>query len=239
MSMCMSSSVETDTSKAPPPAGAYGSAKEYIGDRLEAADAPLKPSELADEYGCSSGHCRNILNELRKAGAVERVGHGLYESADGAGSIEDEGEESDEGADEEADTDAEDDAEDVGEGADEGDGDDTEPDDPDTSESSLAEDYERQQGSVGNDGGEAGDDEEEEGHQIVGLDVGGKDAVDLNTDPSIGGRDILVAFAVAAVVVVLISFLARPGENDSEDTDPDEEADETGPDSTGYSPVEA
>jgi hypothetical protein len=62
-------------------AEAASSARDFIVTRLDDADSSLSPSELAEEYGCSNGHCRNVVAKLRKEGTIRRVGDGLYELA--------------------------------------------------------------------------------------------------------------------------------------------------------------
>lgn len=53
-------------------ASAASSAAEFVRDRLEDSDVPLSPSELAEEYGCTSGHMRDVCSELNAEGAIER-----------------------------------------------------------------------------------------------------------------------------------------------------------------------
>jgi len=38
----------------------------------------MGPADLADEYGCSNGHARNVLSDLLSDGEVARVGRGEY-----------------------------------------------------------------------------------------------------------------------------------------------------------------
>lgn len=73
-------------------AQAADSAKQYVRDRLDESDVPLSPAELADEYGCSSGHMRDVCSKLHRAGVIDRpedVDVGEYtitdDSADGSG----------------------------------------------------------------------------------------------------------------------------------------------------------
>jgi hypothetical protein len=49
----------------------------------------MSPAELAEEYGCTNGHVRNLLSDLREDGTVQRVAHGQYEA------VEDEGDDAD------------------------------------------------------------------------------------------------------------------------------------------------
>lgn len=58
--------------------------REYAIESLNQSDGPLRPSELADGYRCTSGHMRNVLRDLRDDGEVERVARGEYVLADPA-----------------------------------------------------------------------------------------------------------------------------------------------------------
>lgn len=72
-------------------------ARECATRAIENSDEPVKPAELADEYGCSSGHMRNILRELMDEGEVVRVDRGEYADASAAdveSAVEDTGGES-------------------------------------------------------------------------------------------------------------------------------------------------
>jgi len=60
----------------------YNSAREYVENRLQELDEPITPSDLADEYDCSSAHMRHTLRDLLDDGEAERVGHGEYVAAD-------------------------------------------------------------------------------------------------------------------------------------------------------------
>lgn len=60
-------------------------ARDFITERLSEADSPLSPSEMAEEYGCSNGHVRNILQDLLDEGVVKRPRRGKYVLADGGG----------------------------------------------------------------------------------------------------------------------------------------------------------
>lgn len=53
-------------------------ARDYVADRLKDADKPMSPAELADEYGCSNGHVRNVLSDLLDDDKVGRVDIGEY-----------------------------------------------------------------------------------------------------------------------------------------------------------------
>lgn len=66
------------------PAEAADSAREFAEERLRDAEESMAPAELAGEYGCSSGHMRNVLHEMRENGAVSRPAMGRYESPPGA-----------------------------------------------------------------------------------------------------------------------------------------------------------
>ena len=57
-------------------------ARKYALEALEASAAARSPKELAQAYGCESGHMGNVLSELRKEGEIERVDRGLYTSKD-------------------------------------------------------------------------------------------------------------------------------------------------------------
>jgi len=58
-------------------------AAEFVRDRLEESDLPRSPAELAEEYGCTSGHMRDVCSDLNAEGAVERVAPGQYTDPDG------------------------------------------------------------------------------------------------------------------------------------------------------------
>ena len=58
-------------------------AAEFVRDRLEESDLPRSPAELADEYGCTSGHMRDVCSDLNAEGTVERVAPGQYTDPDG------------------------------------------------------------------------------------------------------------------------------------------------------------
>ncbi|MBX0306064.1 hypothetical protein [Haloarcula salinisoli] len=62
------------------PAGDGGPkcARDFVEEKLQEADSPMAPAELAEEYGCTNGHVRNLLSDLRDEGEVERVAHGQY-----------------------------------------------------------------------------------------------------------------------------------------------------------------
>lgn len=57
-------------------------ARDFVLDRLRESDSPLSPAELADEYGCTNGHVRNTLRELREDDLADRVGRGQYVALD-------------------------------------------------------------------------------------------------------------------------------------------------------------
>jgi len=61
--------------------GHCGSAKEYARKRLEAADGPLSPSELAEEYDCGNEHMGDSLRALVDDGSARRIARGKYASA--------------------------------------------------------------------------------------------------------------------------------------------------------------
>lgn len=48
----------------------------------------MSPAELADEYGCTNGHVRNTLRELREDDLADRVGRGQYVALDSDESAE-------------------------------------------------------------------------------------------------------------------------------------------------------
>jgi len=64
-------------------------ARDYVVDRLREADSPMSPAELATEYGCRNGHIRNILADILRDGAAERVDRGQYVAADADASLAD------------------------------------------------------------------------------------------------------------------------------------------------------
>jgi len=57
-------------------------ARDFVEEKLREADSPMSPAELAEEYGCTNGHVRNLLSDLRDEEAVQRVGHGQYEAVE-------------------------------------------------------------------------------------------------------------------------------------------------------------
>jgi hypothetical protein len=62
------------------------SAEEYVIEALNQSTAARSPKELAQGYGCGSGHIQNIVSELADEGKIKRVERGLYTSIDGADS---------------------------------------------------------------------------------------------------------------------------------------------------------
>ncbi len=66
-------------------------AAEFVRDRLDESDLPRSPSELAEEYGCSAGHMRDVCSDLNAEGAIERVAPGQYTDPDGDADGSDEG----------------------------------------------------------------------------------------------------------------------------------------------------
>lgn len=89
-------------------------AEEYVQKRLREADSPLSPCEIADEWGCSNGHIRNVLGEMRKEGEVERVSHGKYvageDGAEADAAADTDGETAEDGGEEDGEEDATEDA---------------------------------------------------------------------------------------------------------------------------------
>jgi hypothetical protein len=63
--------------------GSCRNAEEYALRRLEGEAGAVQPAEIAGEYGCTPGHMRRALNNLRESGDVVRVGHGQYTSKNG------------------------------------------------------------------------------------------------------------------------------------------------------------
>lgn len=58
-------------------------AGEYVLARLTEADKPLRPQELADEYGCGGSHMRHVMADMVDRGLAERVKQGQYVLAEG------------------------------------------------------------------------------------------------------------------------------------------------------------
>lgn len=58
-------------------------ARDFVLERLGSAESPMAPAELANEYGCTNGHLRNLLSDLMDEGVVERPRHGRYVLASG------------------------------------------------------------------------------------------------------------------------------------------------------------
>jgi hypothetical protein len=81
-------------------ASAAASARDFVGERLRETDSPMSPSELAEEYGCSSAHMSNICSELNQSGEIERVETGQYVDGEASseGVDEPESEQSDSGS---------------------------------------------------------------------------------------------------------------------------------------------
>jgi len=67
----------------PPFMGSCKNAEQFAEERLNRADEPLRPSQMAEEYGCTPSRMRGALATLRERGVVERVGRGEYALADG------------------------------------------------------------------------------------------------------------------------------------------------------------
>lgn len=59
-------------------------AREYLISRLRNDDGPIKPSVVADDYGCGAGHVRNVLVDLVDEGVATRVGRGRYVATESA-----------------------------------------------------------------------------------------------------------------------------------------------------------
>ena len=58
------------------------SAEQYVLEALEASTAARSPKELAQGYGCSVDHVRNVVSDLAQEGRIKRVETGLYTSLD-------------------------------------------------------------------------------------------------------------------------------------------------------------
>lgn len=56
-------------------------ARDFVQERLREADSVMSPSDLAEEYGCTNGHIRNLMMDLVEDDEVERVAHGRYVAA--------------------------------------------------------------------------------------------------------------------------------------------------------------
>jgi hypothetical protein len=97
--------------------GACGNAAEYALKRLEEAEEPMGPAELADEYDCTRAHMTDTLSNLYQAGAVERVAHGRYAPSESmVGDSLDESAEELVGVDDSGDSDASEDGDDSEDG---------------------------------------------------------------------------------------------------------------------------
>jgi hypothetical protein len=75
----------------PPFMGSCKNAEQYAEERLNRADEPLRPSQMAEEYGCTPSRMRGALGTLRERGVVERVGRGEYALADGDSTTDESG----------------------------------------------------------------------------------------------------------------------------------------------------
>lgn len=80
------------TADAPAGDGGPRCARDFVVEKLREADTTMSPAELAEEYGCTNGHVRNLLSDLLEEGEVQRVAHGQYEATE-----DDEDDESPEG----------------------------------------------------------------------------------------------------------------------------------------------
>lgn len=58
---------------------AYGTAREYALNRIEAGDRPYGPSELARDYDCTTDHMQHVLADAVEDGDLARVGLGRYD----------------------------------------------------------------------------------------------------------------------------------------------------------------
>jgi hypothetical protein len=181
-------------------------ARDFVVDRLQEADSPMAPAELAEEYGCTNGHVRNLLADLRGEGAVERVGHGQYS----AGTSEDD--DGDEAVSPEE--------------SEESSGNDTDGTRPDIEAEERAEMSEQMRQSVeggadpspGTDG-TGGDPVESESEEVVV-----EEGVSLSDDLPVG---LMILLSTAALVVVW--YLSERGDDEQEatdETDDQEEPDE-------------
>lgn len=63
--------------------GPCKNAEQFALKRLGNAEEPKRPSQLAEEYGCSNSRMRDALGNLRETGAVTRVARGEYASTSG------------------------------------------------------------------------------------------------------------------------------------------------------------
>jgi hypothetical protein len=67
--------------------GACKNARQYVVKRLNHADEPMRPSQLAEEYDCTPAHMRKVLGKLLDIGVVKRPERGEYTAA-GDGSLD-------------------------------------------------------------------------------------------------------------------------------------------------------
>jgi hypothetical protein len=67
-------------------------AGQFVRRRLSAAEEPLSPSELADDYGCRKGYMRSVVADLAGEGVIDRLSRGRYviEGGDGSDLSDDE-----------------------------------------------------------------------------------------------------------------------------------------------------
>lgn len=60
----------------------FEKAEDYVLNRLERTDHPLSPAELADQYGRTGVHMRQVLADLAQENQLKRVARGQYELPD-------------------------------------------------------------------------------------------------------------------------------------------------------------
>lgn len=81
----MASSMSNSAGSAVDPDGC-DNAGQFVRRRLSAAEEPLSPSELADDYGCRKGYMRSVVADLAGEGVIDRLSRGRYIIEDGDGS---------------------------------------------------------------------------------------------------------------------------------------------------------
>lgn len=80
---CLMATSSTTTNDGAASIGPCKNAEQFALKRLGDAEEPKRPSQLAEEYGCSNSRMRDALGNLRDTGAVTRVARGEYAATGG------------------------------------------------------------------------------------------------------------------------------------------------------------
>lgn len=206
-----------DTSAGENPSDGPSCARDFIAERLREADSPMSPAELAEEYGCSNGHMRNVLADLLDAGVVERVHHGQYTTA--GDDAEDESEE----VDAEADADSEGNAE--------AETDDTEPEEPPQEPQEVSADRGNESESQPSDGETPSEDPDGPAGNPAGATEAAGAAAVGGLSLLAGRDDKALLYGLGAFIALLALYLLLVSNSDEEASEDAETEQESEPES--------